>query len=407
MSNEFSSLESSQKKPCEKGLFGTAFEPALSVIVPTKNESDNIEMLLSRIQKAMAGNSIEVVFVDDSSDDTSDVICKLSDRFSGLVITLLHRPPEQQTGGLGGAVIAGMQIAHAPFACVMDADLQHPPELLPQLLAVAEQKKADLVVASRRTAESQVSGLNLMRNLISRGLDGIARIFFPKQLRGVSDPLTGFFLVRLSAIDIEHMQPKGFKILLEILVRNPNLVKAEIPFHFGLRYAGKSKASTKEAIKYFSLLWALRFGDSDFRFIKFVVVGSSGILVNSAVLALVSDSLHIYPLLTAAVGIVISTAIATVASTTWNFILTEWWVFNNRPNPTGRLKRYGLFFVMNTVALLFRDPIIYVLTTLLGMYLVISNIISLALLTVLRYLLADGFIWGKSKSKDSQVQIVP
>ena len=113
----------------------------------------------------MDGASTEVVFVDDSSDDTPDVICTLSDRYPGLVVSLLHRLPDQQTGGLGGAVIAGMQVAHAPFACVMDGDLQHPPELLPQLLQTAEQKKADLVVASRRVAESEVSGLNLTRNL--------------------------------------------------------------------------------------------------------------------------------------------------------------------------------------------------------------------------------------------------
>ncbi|MDR3575838.1 MAG: glycosyltransferase family 2 protein [Anaerolineaceae bacterium] len=407
MPNEFDPHESLHKMPCEKGLFGTVFEPALSVIVPTKNESGNIEMLLTRIEKAMNGTSTEVVFVDDSSDDTPEVICRVSDQYAGLVVSLLHRTPDQQTGGLGGAVIAGMQVAHAPFACVMDGDLQHPPELLPQLLEVARQKQADLVVASRRVAESKVSGLNVFRNLVSRGLDKIARIFFPKQLRGVSDPLTGFFLVRMSALDFEHMQPKGFKILLEILVRNPNLVKAEVPFHFGVRNAGKSKASTKEAIKYFNLLWSLRFGDSDFRFIKFALVGASGILVNSAALALASDGLRIYPLISAAIALVISTAVATVASTTWNFILTEWWVFKIRPNPEGRLKRFVLFFAMNLIALAFRDPIIYVLTNMLGMYLLLSNIISLTLLIVLRYLLADGFIWGKPKTKDSQVQVAP
>ncbi len=406
MSNEYNPHESLQKTPCEKGLFGKPFEPALSVIVPTKNESGNIEMLLTRIEKAMNGASTEVVFVDDSTDDTPDVICRLSDGYPGLVVSLLHRLPDQQTGGLGGAVIAGMQVAHAPFACVMDGDLQHPPELLPQLLAVAEQKKADLVVASRRVAESKVSGLNLARNLISRGLDKIARIFFPKQLRGVSDPLTGFFLVRMSAIDFDHMQPKGFKILLEILVRNPDLVKAEVPFHFGVRNAGKSKASTKEAIKYFTLLWNLRFGDSDFRFIKFALVGASGILVNSVALALANDSIHNFVISTA-VATVASTAIATVASTTWNFILTEWWVFKIRPTSEGRLKRFVLFFAMNLVALAFRDPIIYVLTYVLGVNLLISNVISLTLLIVLRYLLADGFIWGKPKTKDSQVQVIP
>jgi dolichol-phosphate mannosyltransferase len=274
----------------------------------------------------------------------------------------------------------------------MDGDLQHPPELIPQLLETACQKQADLVVASRRTSESEVKGLNFLRDLISRGLDLTARLLFYKELHGVSDPLTGFFLVRLAAVDLKSLRPQGFKILLEILVRNPDLVKAELPFRFGERVAGKSKASAREVTNYLRLLWKLRFGDSSLRFTKFIIVGGSGIFVNSAVMALATDSLHIHYM--------ISAILATVGSTTWNFALTEWWVFKSGSAANGRLKRFFLFFVMNNVALLFRSPIIYVMTSIMGVYYLISNLVSLILLTVLRYLLADNLIWEKPGSKN-------
>ena len=93
----------------------------------------------------------------------------------------------------------GLKAAQSEYACVMDGDLQHPPEMLPVMLKTALDQKVDLVVATRRAENSQVAGLNAARNLISRALDLTARIFFPRQLHGVSDPLAGFFLVRVKA----------------------------------------------------------------------------------------------------------------------------------------------------------------------------------------------------------------
>jgi dolichol-phosphate mannosyltransferase len=382
------------KAPCDQKVIDLDFEPALSIIVPTKNESGNVNALLQRIDQVMRGNLTEVVFVDDSSDDTPEVICNSAGKFPNLVINLLHRPPEMRQGGLGGAVIEGFKIAHAPFACVMDGDLQHPPEIIPQLYEMLEKGNADLAIATRRAVESDESGLGTMRAFISRGLDLIARIFFPRQLHGVSDPLTGFFMLRLSAIDLEAMHPQGFKILLEILVRNPNLKKAEIPFNFGARFAGKSKASTREAFKYLDLLWNLRFGAASLRFLKFVFVGASGIVVNSLVMLLFTELFNVYYM--------VSAVLATIGSTTWNFVLTEFWVFSAGSRANGRLKRYVLFFIMNNIALLFRSPIIYILTSLFGVYYLMSNFISLVILTVLRYLLADGWIWGKPRTDELQ-----
>ncbi len=365
-------------------------ELALSVVVPTRNEAGNVEMLLVSIEKAFAGQPLEVIFVDDSTDNTPQVVERAALQFPGLNVRLIHRPPEQRVDGLGGAVVAGLRAARAEFACVMDGDLQHPPELLPMLLKTAREKQADLVVATRRTVESRVTGLNLARNLISRSLDLVARGFFPRQLRGVSDPLTGFFLVRVKAIDLDALRPKGFKILLEILVRNPDLRRAEIPFHFGERLSGQSKASASEAWKYLHLLWNMRFGEGSLRFIGFALVGLSGILVNSLALAFSTEILHIYYM--------ISVALATVASTVWNFSLTEAFVYGAANQAKGRLKRFGLFFIMNTIALSLRSPLIYVLTAVFGMYYLVSNLISLAALTILRFVLADNMIWGSPKA---------
>jgi dolichol-phosphate mannosyltransferase len=365
----------------------------LSVIVPTRNEAGNVRLLLTSLRNAFYGTFIEVIFVDDSTDETPQVVEAAAKDFPAQNVRLIHRSPEQQTGGLGGAVAVGLKAAKADYACVMDGDLQHPAEVVPILLETALEKRADLVVATRRSEESRVTGLNTARNLISIALDLTARVFFPRRLHGVSDPLTGFFLVRVKALNLDALRPKGFKILMEILVRNPNLRKAEVPFHFGERATGQSKASGKEVIKYLNLLWTLRFGEGSLRFIGFALVGVTGILVNSLALFLATDKLHIYYL--------ISAAIATVASTLWNFALTEVIVYRNTSQSKGFASRLGLFFVVNVIALALRTPMIYLMTTLLGIFYVISNLVSLAVLTVVRFLVADNLIWDQASSSTS------
>jgi glycosyltransferase involved in cell wall biosynthesis len=365
----------------------------VSVIVPTRNESGNVEKLLTSIKNAFYGTLIEVIFVDDSTDDTPQVVEAAVSHFPAQHVRLIHRPPEARADGLGGAVILGLKAAQADYACVMDGDLQHPPEMVPVMLRTALEKQADLVVASRRADNSRISGLNTARNLISIGLDLVARAFFFQHLRGVSDPLTGFFLVRVKALDLEALHPKGFKILMEILVRNPHLRKAEVPFHFGQRFAGQSKASASEVIKYFDLLWTLRFGQGSLRFIGFALIGITGILVNSLFLFLATDKLHVYYL--------VSAGIATVASTLWNFSLTEGIVYRAQAQARGRAKRLGWFFVVNLIALALRTPIIYLMTGVMGIYYVISNLVSLAILTVVRFLVADNWIWGQPSDKDN------
>jgi dolichol-phosphate mannosyltransferase len=163
----------------------------LSIIVPTRNEAGNIGPLLSKIEKALDEENIEIIFVDDSTDDTPRVVEASTLLFPALNVRLIHRTEAQRTGGLGGAVVLGMQNARSDFACVMDGDLQHPPELLPVMLNNVRREGVDMVIATRRSGESQVKGLSTTRNFMSRGLDLATRVLFPRQLHGVSDPLSG------------------------------------------------------------------------------------------------------------------------------------------------------------------------------------------------------------------------
>ena len=119
-------------------------QPGLSVIVPTRNEAGNIEQLVSRLERAMPDVALEIVFVDDSDDETVAAI-KATQEHARSRILLIHRPPGERTDGLGGAVVIGLANAGAPWACVMDADLQHPPELVPRLFAQAQEKNSDQI----------------------------------------------------------------------------------------------------------------------------------------------------------------------------------------------------------------------------------------------------------------------
>jgi dolichol-phosphate mannosyltransferase len=370
----------------------------LSVIVPTRNESGNVKLLLDRLAQALKDTPLEVIFVDDSSDDTPQVIQAHAQDYSCLEIKLIHREADQRTGGLSGAVVEGMRHAQSPWVCVMDGDLQHPPEIIPQMFEKVQREQADLILASRRAEGGQANSLGVFRDLVSRGLDGVARILFPKALHNVSDPLTGFFIVRMQAIDPGCLRPKGFKILLEILVRHPELKKSELPFQFGSRFAGKSKASTKEVLRYLNLLASLRFGEDWARPVGFGLVGLTGIFVNTLFMWLFTSVIGLHYLISAAFG--------TAASTTWNFFLTEFWVFNSRQMKSGRVRRFFSFSALNVLALLARAPMIYAFTAFFGFFYLVSNLITLVILFVVRYLISARHIWGGTESPSAPTPVV-
>jgi hypothetical protein len=230
---------------------------SLTVLVPTRNERDNIKPLLERLSEVSRAVQFTVLFVDDSTDDTAQVIRRLSAR-AACEVQVLHRPEKRRAGGLGGAVRAGLGATRSEFVCVMDADLQHPPEVLPALLREARLSEADVVVATRHSDGGDVTTFSAPRRALSRGSKLIARALFPRRLRGVSDPMSGFFLVRRTAIDVAALRPCGFKILLEILLSGRRLSVSEVGFCFGERHAGESKATLREGGRYLRRLIVLR-----------------------------------------------------------------------------------------------------------------------------------------------------
>jgi dolichol-phosphate mannosyltransferase len=352
--------------------------PLLSIVVPTKNELGNVAALIERLETVLPTVAMEIIFVDASTDGTAEFIEERA-QCCEREIVLLRQAPDRGRSGLGAAVIQGLRAARGSWACVMDADLQHPPELVAALLEEAESHELDLVVASRYCGEGS-TGFGWARAMASRSTTSAARMLFPRRLRNVSDPMSGFFLVRREAVDPEALRPRGFKILLDLLIRTPELRTGEVSFTFGERHAGRSKATIREGLRYLSLLARLRFA-------RFGIVGASGLVVNTVLLAFFTDVVGLF--------YVVSAVFATQGSTLWNFCLTERWVFSDRDHRRSFGTRMGLFFLMNNAALAVRGPLLVLLTSGLGIHYVVSNVLSLLVLTLVRFGIADTWIWAK------------
>lgn len=230
----------------------------VTIVVPTRNERDNVAPLIARVATAVADLDAEIVFVDDSDDDTPDVVTGAAMQ-SVLPVRLIHRQPEERTGGLGGAVKLGLEATDSEWIVVMDGDLQHPPEVIPQLLEYGAARDLDVVVASRYCQGGQSTGLSsATRQAVSSGAGALARVFFPRRLSNVTDPMSGFFGVRRAAVEPADLRPQGFKVLLEVLVRRRRGPVGEIPFVFADRHGGVSKASWQEGVLYLRRLVGLR-----------------------------------------------------------------------------------------------------------------------------------------------------
>lgn len=338
---------------------------------------------MSRLTDALAGLDAQVIFVDDSDDGTPHEIAAVS-RESTVPVRLHHRPVPERTGGLGGAVVAGLRLVESPWAVVMDGDLQHPPELVPRLVEVAELDEADVVVASRHVDGGAADGLaNGARVVVSDLSTRLAKLFFPGRLKGVTDPMSGFFLLRPAAFDLDTMRPNGFKILMELLVRTNGLTKREVPFVFGERHVGESKASLREGVRFLQQVIRLSAGRMRppgvvARGLWFGAVGLTGLVVNTVLMWLLADP--------AALGwnYLLAAAVATQGSSTWNFALVDTVVYRG-PKRLTRLRRWVGFLGMSNAFLLLRIPMLAAMVTMLGLHYLLANTITLMVGFALRF----------------------
>lgn len=318
----------------------------LSVIVPTFNEGPNVAELLRRIGAVLDGVDFEVIFVDDSTDDTPAIISGVA-AVSAFPVRLIHR--DQPDAGLGGAVVEGFRAAQSRWCLVMDGDLQHPPEDIPRLRERAAAGDVDVVVASRYIAGGTSGGLaGATRTAVSRASTALTKSMFPRKLHGCSDPMTGFFLVDRDAIELDQLRPRGFKILLEILARRQVRI-GEVPFAFATRFAGESKASFTQGIRFLTQLAMLRFG----RMSAFALVGGAGAIANLIIMwGLIRLGMDYLP----------AAIIASEITIIGNFLLLEYLVFADMRAESGRMRaRFVKSFAFNNAEALIRIPVLAIL----------------------------------------------
>ena len=232
----------------------------LSVIVPTRNEAPNVELLEQRLESALASTpgGWELIFVDDSDDATPQVVTGLV--AAGHPVRLLHRDRGARTGGLGGAVQEGFKLARGTVIAVMDADLQHPPEVVPALVAPVLCGEAALVAGSRYSWAGADAGLaGPGRQIVSRTCRAVVHLVVPVS-RPLDDPMSGLFAFRRSLLDDVVLRPTGYKILLEVTVRARPAPVRNVGFDFAPRHAGSSKATLREGLVFLGhltrLVWA-------------------------------------------------------------------------------------------------------------------------------------------------------
>jgi dolichol-phosphate mannosyltransferase len=308
--------------------------PRLSVVVPTKNEAGNVDALRLALDSALTWIDYEVVVVDDSTDDQSRPMlaaCAGLDRRWNVI----ERAKADQTG-LGTAVATGIAAARGDAVCVIDGDLQHPPEVIPALLSAID-IGAELAVASRYLPGGSRAGLNgTARVWASRLSTWLGQLLFP-EARRTTDPLSGFFCCRRTAVSGLVLRPMGFKILFELLVLAPRLRVVDVPYTFGKRNAGESKASTRQGILYLlHLLSLFVFVPGSARPIKFAIVTASGLASFFGLLTL---------MLAAQLSPVAAWLIAAAASTATSLALHQVITFRALPThgrPRGKRIHYSL-----------------------------------------------------------------
>ena len=292
-------------------------QPAVTVVVPTYNERDNLAELVERIHRSLSSSGLgyEVLVVDDDSPDgTWRLAEQLAERYPVRVIRRVGRR------GLGSAIVEGLRSARGRYVAVIDADLQHPPELLPRLVEEAERRGADIVVATRYAEGGGVEGWSRLRLLVSRAAGLLAHLLLP-EARKTSDPMSGYWLVRRSLLEGVELRGDSWKVLLELLVRARGARVAEVPYVFRERRRGESKLGPGAMAGYVASLLRL----SGYRVAKFAAVGATGAAVNLAAAAALRG--HVPDVAAYAAG--------WEAGLTWNYLLHDAWTFRGRRRERG------------------------------------------------------------------------
>jgi dolichol-phosphate mannosyltransferase len=377
-----------------------------SLIVPTYNESKNLAKLVEILTQLLNNyfqENYELIIVDDNSPDlTWQVGLDLMSSYPQLRV--MRRQGEK---GLSTAVIRGWQASQGEILGVIDGDLQHPPETLIKMLDEMV-NGADLVVASRHVEGGGVSDWGFIRRFLSRGAQMLGLLILPNVIGRVSDPMSGYFMVRRSAIANCPMNPLGYKILIEVLGRGNIASVAEVGYVFQERQEGESKVTWRQYVDYLLHLLRLRSRGRITklreklrvpvkRFFKFGLVGFSGVFVDMVIFYLLSDAS------TLGWGLTRSKIIAAEVAVLNNFLWNDLWTFRDLAQQQfGRrklIKRFVKFNLICLVGIGLNLIILNLLYNYLGVNKYIANLIAIAIVTIWNFWFNLKLSWRVTQTK--------
>jgi dolichol-phosphate mannosyltransferase len=380
--------------------------PYLSLVIPTYNEGHNIDRLLAHLSQLLdplLPQDYELIVVDDDSPDRTWQIAEgLRDRYPQLQV--IRR---QQERGLSTAVIRGWQAASGEVLGVMDGDLQHPPEILARLLYEVKQG-ADLAVASRHVEGGGVSTWSIARRLLSRGAQVLGLVILPGVLGRLTDPMSGYFLVKRGAIAHRPLSPVGYKILIEVVGRGNIQQIGEVGYVFQERQAGASKVTWRQYRDYLHHLLRLRFSSGrmgrlarriDFpigRFIRFGFVGLSGVVIDMGLLYLLHTVWGF--------ALTRSAIFAAEFAILNNFFWNDRWTFRDlakqQRSPGKVLKRLLKFNLVCLMGVVLKVLLLNLLFNQLGINAYVANLVAIAIVTVWNFWINLKLNWRVTELKD-------
>ena len=390
----------------------------LSIIVPTYNESENILKLIEAIRRNIPSNIFaEIIVVDDNSPDgtgrlvenyinsNNNTVQSNHDQQNDRVKSIVKVVHREHKNGLISAVLQGINSSSGENILVMDADFSHPPEMIPVMVnELSLDSDRDVVVASRYVKGGSVIGWPLKRRLLSGGAARIA--IHGLKINGVKDPMSGFFALRRHVVENIRFDTKGYKMLLEILVKAENIRVKEIPYTFINRKSGESKLDTGVMFDYLRAVWRLyRYGRKSkhatlieekrksvlffSKAARFYTVGASGLLVNYFVsFPLSSGILYNFYLHATIIGI--------ICSMTSNFFLNKAWTFEDRDfSVKHTLRQYGLYAGFSGFGAIVQLSLLYLFVQSYGIQYALSLLLAVAVASVGNFLFNKKWTFGE------------
>ena len=355
---------------------------ALSIVVPAYKEKENIQPLVERINNSLSKTDYEIVIVDDNSGDGSEeLVAALAKKYPVRIIVRKNKR------GLSSAVVDGIACSTSENVIVMDADLQHPPEVLPDIVKALENH--DFVMGSRYIKGGSPGQWKLSRKIISKGATLLALFI----AHGVKDPMSGFFGFRRAVVDTSSLSPTGWKIGLEILVRSKFKDVTEVPYTFVPRARGESKLSSRIMGEYLKQLMELY--SFKYQILNFMVVGGIGTVINLGLywLLLFIPALkevqwnflgknhpnYLLPFF-------ISSLVAIVS----NYLMNRASTFKGWKEQKGGFRRY---MTMALVTLVLDNALLFLLVTYGNLPYVPAAALAILINFIIRFLIARNWVW--------------